>query len=197
MSCEHELIVLSRGGDTRAFTAVIGRYEDRLRRLIRRGSAGISSDIDDIYQDTVLAAFTKLRFFREECELGTWLYRIAANQCLMRRRKKSREIFLLLLDRPHADKESPARQFRDGTPTPEEAATRKELFRKVSGAFAKLPREYRHILTLRDVEGLSGGETANVLKLSRAAMKSRLHRGRRRLRDAFQRPCGESLCEMS
>ncbi|NNN04327.1 MAG: sigma-70 family RNA polymerase sigma factor [Elusimicrobia bacterium] len=192
MTSEHELIALSRGGDPRAFTTLLSRYEDRIRRLIRRASVGISSEIDDIYQDTVLAAYTKLRFFREECELGTWLYRIASNQCLMRRRKKSREIFVLLLDRPHADEDSPARQFRDGEPTPEEAATRNELFRKVTGAFSKLPRKYRLVLTLRDVEGLSGGETANVLKLSRAAMKSRLHRGRLRLRNAFERPSGEN-----
>ena len=76
-----------------------------------------------------------------------------------------------------------------------EAANKKELIEKVSGALAKLPVEYRLVVTLRDVEGLSAEETGKILKLSVPAVKSRLHRGRLFLRDEFERAFGKKGAE--
>lgn len=190
MTTERRLIELSRGGDAAAFTQLIGRYEDRIFRLAKHVCVGLPSDADDVYQETFLTAFKKLKTFRGDSELGTWLYRIASNLCLMRRRRKKSEPFVPLLDRPHEHDDAPPRQFRDWAPTPDEVASKKELIDKVSQALAKLPMEYRLIVTLRDIEGLSGEETARVLKLSLAAVKSRLHRGRMFLRDEFDRAFG-------
>lgn len=187
MQAERELIERSRNGDAEAFSRLIGRYEDRIYRLAKTVCTGLSAEADDVYQDTFLTAFKKLKSFRGDSELGTWLYRIASNLCLMRRRKKSSEPFVPLLDREHDHDGAPAHQFRDWSPTPEEAARKKELVEKVSGALAKLPMDYRLVLTLRDVEGLSAEETAKILKLSIPAVKSRLHRGRLFLRDEFER----------
>jgi RNA polymerase sigma-70 factor (ECF subfamily) len=187
---ERKLIELSRGGDVEAFSRLIGRYEDRIYRLAKTVCTGLSAEADDVYQDTFLTAFKKLKTFRGESELGTWLYRIASNLCLMRRRKRSSEPFVPLLDLPHDHDDASAHQFRDWSPTPEEAANKKELTEKVSGALAKLPMDYRLVLTLRDVEGLSAEETAKILKLSVPAVKSRLHRGRLFLRDEFERAFG-------
>ena len=190
MPLERELIELSRNGDATAFARLIGRYEDRIFRLAKHVCVGLPAEADDVYQETFLTAFKKLRSFRGDSELGTWLYRIASNLCLMRHRKKKGEPFVPLLDRPHDHDDFPAHQFRDWSPTPEEAANKKELLEKVSGALAKLPVEYRLVVTLRDIEGLSTAQTAKILRLSVAAVKSRLHRGRMVLRDEFERAFG-------
>ena len=190
MITERVLIERSRSGDAQAFSRLVGRYEDRIYRLAKHVCVGLPAEADDVYQDTFLTAFKKLKSFRGDSELGTWLYRIASNLCLMRRRKKSSEPFVPLLDRPHDHDDGEAHQFRDWSPTPEEAANKKELIEKVTGALAKLPMDYRLVLTLRDVEGLSTAETAKILKLSAAAVKSRLHRGRLFLRDEFERAFG-------
>ena len=187
MPVERDLIERSRNGDSTAFTRLIGRYEDRIFRLAKHVCAGLPAEADDVYQETFLTAFKKLRSFRGDSDLGTWLYRIASNLCLMRHRKKKSEPFVPLLDRAHDHNDSPAHQFRDWRPTPEEAANKKELMAKVTGALAKLPIDYRLVVTLRDVEGLSAEETAKILKLSVGAVKSRLHRGRLILRDEFER----------
>ncbi len=186
MTSEKELIERSRNGDAGAFTGLIGRYEDRIFRLAKTVCAGLPAEADDVYQETFLTAYKKLGSFRGDSELGTWLYRIASNLCLMKHRKKKSEPFVPLLDRPH-DHDGPAPEFRDWDPTPEEAANKKELVEKVGGALAKLPMDYRLVVTLRDVEGLSAEETAKILKLSVAAVKSRLHRGRLFLRDQFEK----------
>lgn len=187
MDSERELIERSRKGDAEAFSRLIGRYGDRIFRLAKHVCAGLPAEADDVYQETFLTAFKKLGGFRGDSELGTWLYRIASNLCLMRRRRKKSEPFVPLLDRPHEHDETQAHQFRDWTPTPDEAAGKKELVEKVSQALAKLPMDYRLVVTLRDIEGLSGEETADILNLSLPAVKSRLHRGRMFLRDEFER----------
>lgn len=187
---ERRLIKLSASGDPEAFGRLIKRYEDRIFRLAKSVCAGLPSDADDVYQETFLTAFKKLRGFRADSDLGTWLYRIASNLCFMRYRKKSREPFVPLLDQPHDhdhDGAPAGRQYPDGEPTPEEGARKKELVEHVAKALAKLPVEYRLVLTLRDVEGLSAEETSKVLGIGVAAVKSRLHRGRLFLRDEFAR----------
>lgn len=187
MDTERDLIERSRNGDADAFSRLIERYGDRIFRLAKHVCAGMPTEADDVYQETFLTAFKKLRGFRGDSELGTWLYRIASNLCLMRRRRKKSEPFVPLLDRPQEHDETQAHQFRDWTPTPDEAAGKKELVEKVSQALGKLPMDYRLVVTLRDIEGLSGEKTADILNLSLPAVKSRLHRGRMFLRDEFER----------
>jgi len=190
MRAERELIEKSRGGDAAAFGRLVRRYEERIFRLAKHVCAGLSAEAEDVYQETFLTAFQKIRGFRGDADLGTWLYRIASNLCLMRRRKKSREPFVPLLDRPHDHDDAPAHQYRDWSPTPEEASRKKELVAHVTKALAKLPVEYRLAVTLRDVEGLSNEEAAKVLGIGVAAVKSRVHRGRLFLRDEFERTFG-------
>lgn len=179
---EAELIAASRRGDTRAFGQLIRRYEDRIFRLAHSVCAGLPAEAEDVYQETFLTAFRKIRGFRSESGLGTWLYRIASNLCWMRFRRSKREPAVPLLDRP-PDERGRRPQFRDWALTPEEAAKKKELRLAVQRALGQLPVDYRLVLTLRDIEGLSNEESARVLKLSVAAVKSRLHRGRMFLRD--------------
>ncbi|OGS41200.1 MAG: hypothetical protein A2506_00860 [Elusimicrobia bacterium RIFOXYD12_FULL_66_9] len=188
VKAERSLIDRSRQGDGEAFSLLVRRYEDRIFRLAKSVCSGLPSEAEDVYQETFLTAFKKIKGFRQDSDLGTWLYRIASNLCFMRHRKKKSEPFVPLLDRPHDHDDEPGhRQFPDGLPTPEEAARKKELVDHVAKALGKLPMDYRLVLTLRDIEGLSNEETAKILKLSLAAVKSRLHRGRLFLRDEFER----------
>ena len=191
---EKELIARSRAGDAEAFSQLVRRHEDRIYRLARHVCSGMSSEADDVYQETFLTAYRKLALFRGDSELSTWLYRIASNLCLMRRRKKSREPFVAELDRPHShDEESAAtiaQRLPDGGPTPEEAARKKELSGAVTAALARLPVEYRLVVALRDIEELPASEAAKILKISVPALKSRLHRGRMFLRAELQKTLG-------
>lgn len=188
MEAERTLIERSRHGDAEAFSRLIHRYEGRIFSLAKHVCAGLPAEAEDVYQETFLTAFKKIKGFRRKSNLGTWLYRIASNLCLMRRRRKKIEPFVSLLDLPRDhDDESAQRQFPDGLPSPEEAARRRELVEQVAGALGKLPVDYRLVLTLRDVEGLSNEETARILGLGMSAVKSRLHRGRLFLRREFER----------
>ena len=187
VAADQDLVALSQKGDPEAFSRLVARYEDRIFRLAKHVCAGLPAEADDVYQETFLTAFRKIKGFRKDSDLGTWLYRIASNLCFMRYRKKKREPFVPLLDRPHDHDDVPARQYRDWSPTPEEASRKKELVDQVTKALAKLPVEYRLVVTLRDVEGLSNEEAAKILKIGVAAVKSRLHRGRLFLRDEFER----------
>lgn len=181
-----ELVERARGGDAAAFDALVRGHHDKIYRLARHVCAAAPAEADDVYQETFLTAFKKLKSFRGDADLGTWLYRIASNLCLMRYRRRTAEPFVPMLDAPDEEGVRRPADFPDAAPQPEEAARRKELTDAVAAALAELPVDYRLVLTLRDVEGLSAEETARVLKLSVPAVKSRLHRGRLFLRDRFQ-----------
>ena len=184
---ESELIEKSKAGDPEAFAQLIRNYENRIFSLAHHVCAGIPADAEDVYQETFLSAFKNIRGFKSQSNLGTWLYRIAANLCWVRFRKKKREPFVPLLDQRHDHHEQDQFKFKDRALTPEEMSGKKELLEAVSKALADLPVDYRIILTLRDIENLSAEETAKILKLSVPAVKSRLHRGRMYLRDQFDR----------
>jgi RNA polymerase sigma-70 factor (ECF subfamily) len=187
---ERRLIERSRRGDAEAFGQLVRRYEDRIYRLAKSVCAGLPAEAADVYQETFITAYQKLGAFRGDSDLGTWLYRIAANLCFMRHRKKRREPFVPLLDLPHDHEDGARHQFRDWEPTPEEIAGKKELLDQVARALAALPMEYRLAVTLRDIEGLSNEKTARILGLSLAAVKTRVHRGRLFLRDQFEKAFG-------
>lgn len=189
MTGEKELIARSRAGDADAFAQLVRRHEDRIYRLARSVCSSMPAEADDVYQETFLTAFRKLKSFREDSELSTWLYRIASNLCFMRHRRRKREPFVSLLDRPHDHdrEESSALHVADGEPTPEEAAGKKELSAAVAAALSRLPVDYRLVVALRDVEELSAAKAAKILKLSVPALKSRLHRGRLFLRAELQK----------
>ncbi|MDX6767958.1 MAG: sigma-70 family RNA polymerase sigma factor [Elusimicrobiota bacterium] len=180
------LIEKARNGDAAAFDALIRGYQDPIYRMARHVCAAAPGEVDDVFQDTFLTAFKKLKQFRGDADLKTWLYRIASNLCLMRYRKKAARPEVPMLDRPDDDGNLVPADFPETAPAPEEAARRRELTDAVASSLAELPVDYRLVLTLRDVEGLSAEETAKILKLSVPAVKSRLHRGRLFLRDRFQ-----------
>jgi RNA polymerase sigma-70 factor (ECF subfamily) len=187
---EAALVERAKQGDVRAFERLIRGYEDRIYGLAHRVCAGAPAEADDIYQETFLTAFRKIGQFRSRSRLGTWLYRIAANLCWMRLRKRRGEpvVPLLSFPLPHDGAEGGPGEPRvaDWSADPAARAGKRELAEAVAGALGALPVEYRLAVALRDIQGLSNEETAQVLGIGVAAVKSRLHRGRLFLRDRLQ-----------
>lgn len=181
-----ELLTLCKQGDFDAFEQLVGRYEKMVYNLGRR-LLGRTSEAEEILQETFLQAYKALPRFEGETGLSSWLYTIALNQCRMRLRKQGgvvteelNETFMLTGVRAS---QAPAGSL----PDPHDILADKEMSEKVEAAVVELPELYRIVFVLREMEGRSTEETAGLLDISEAAVKSRLHRSRLFLR--------ERLCE--
>lgn len=166
-----------------AFRDLVGVYEHRIYRFASRMCRN-AEDARDVLQDTFLAAFRAIGDFRGEAKFSTWLFRIAANACRkMRRRGKFEPERELSLDEfmPDSDARGVS-ATADPAPDPEAVAMTAEVRRALEAGIADLPPPYRVVLVLRDVEGFSAEEVAEILELSVPAVKSRLHRARLFLR---------------
>jgi len=194
---EGALIAASQSGDPGAQDALVRRYQDRVYGFAMRMCRNVE-DAKDILQETFLGMVRALPDFRGESRFTTWLYRIAANACLKKRRRgvfdpEPEQVISLdaLMPRPDAEGRKP--EIPDWSEDAERALLRGELAREMEAAIDALPREYRIVLLLRDVEGFSAEETAEMLRLSVPAIKSRLHRARVILRQRLgQYLTGES-----
>lgn len=136
---------------------------------------GKPEDAEEVAQDAFLSAYRAYDRFRGESKVTTWLYRITVNAALqrLRREKRARELTRTGLD----DVEIP-----DWSGTPDRSASNSELGDKLRDGIAMLPEDFRTAVVLRDVEGLSNAEAAEVAGVTVASFKSRLHRGRVLLR---------------
>ena len=165
------LLQRSAGGDREAFDQVMRRHYAsvyRLARLLMDGDA----DAEDVLQQTFLAAWKGAARFRAEATVRTWLLVIARHAALRTRQRHAREpIEATSLD-------DLGLQAGWGGPDPEALAMTAERRDLLEAAFERLTPEDREVITLRDLEGLSGEDTAAVLGVSVTAMKSRLHRAR-------------------
>lgn len=182
MTDEQSLIAASKDGDSAALDTLVRVHQDRVYGFAMRMCRNVE-DAKDILQETFLGMVRSLREFREESKFSTWLYRIAANACLKKRRRgvhdptPEQELSLdELMPRPDAEGRKP--EIADWSDDAERALLRGELSGRMEAAIDKLPKEYKIVLVLRDVEGLSAEETAQAVGLSVAAVKSRLHRAR-------------------
>ena len=182
MTDEETLIAASKRGDSTALDALVRAHQDHVYAFAMRMCRNVE-DAKDILQETFLGMVRSVREFREESKFTTWLYRIASNACLKKRRRgvhdpsPDQELSLdELMPRPDSDGRKP--EIADWSEDAEQALLRGELSQRMEAAIDKLPREYKIVLVLRDVEGLSAEETAQAVGLSVAAVKSRLHRAR-------------------
>ena len=182
MTDEQALIAASQGGDAAALEALVRTHQDRVYGFAVRMCRNVE-DAKDILQETFLGVIRSIRDFREESKFSTWLYRIASNACLKKRRRgvhdptPEKELSLdELMPRPDSEGRKP--EIADWSDNAERALLRGELSARMEAAIDKLPKDYRIVLVLRDVEGLSAEETAQAVGLSVPAVKSRLHRAR-------------------
>ena len=174
------LVDAARRRDPEAFEVLVTRYGQRILRIAQRITRN-REDAEDVSQDSFARAFLHLDTFRGESCFSTWLTRIAINQSLMKlRARRGRE---LSLDLHATAEEAPlCAELTDDAPTPEQRYAQEELHHILALAIGELPMHFREILHLREIEERSTGETAGILGLSIADVKSRGHRGRQKLR---------------
>lgn len=144
---------------------------------------GHHEDAEEVAQDALFKVFEKLDQLREPERIRPWVFRIARNACLMKRRKSvfapERELSLEeLMPQAGEDGGQWKLEIADWSSLPEDQALRAELQRVVREAIQALPEIYKTVLLLRDIEGLSTAETAEVLGVSEEVVKTRLHRAR-------------------
>ncbi|MDF0674115.1 MAG: sigma-70 family RNA polymerase sigma factor [Nitrospira sp.] len=157
-------------------------YKDHVDLMYRFAHrlCGEPESAKDLVQETFLNAYRGLGRFRGDAQISTWLYTIASRACLrMRRRRKGAPERELSLDEfiPTSDGEFRLQIPIDGL-SPEEALQNKQLRQALDGAINQLPKKYKMVLVLRDMEGLSAKEVGSVMGLNERAVKSRLHRAR-------------------
>ena len=167
------LLDAARTGDARALDALLERHEARIYRFGMR-MCGDPEDAKDVLQETMLAVARTVGGFRGDASFTSWLFAIARSFCLKKRRKRA----LTGASSLETDAAREAGALADRAPSPEEAASLREVAGAVDAAIAALEPGYREVLLLRDVEGLSASEVAHALGLSVQAVKTRLHRAR-------------------
>ena len=173
-SREQQLVSAARDGDMDAFEALVHLYEKRVFALTLR-MCGNPEDAAEAAQEAFLAAWQGLAFFRGEASFSTWLYRLTSNACIDFLRREKRRRGTLSLD----DEEwELASQLPDPAPTPQKALEQRELRQALEAGLAQLSDEHRQVLILRELNGLSYEEIAQVLSLSPGTVKSRIARAR-------------------
>lgn len=174
-----ELIDRWREGDADAFSQLVRRHERRVFGLLMR-MLGNREEAEDAAQDTFLNLHRHGHRFRREARFSTFLYRVAVNAALNRRRSLGRR-------RAHMEALIRRQSVGDARPQqprgPEDATAGDQLRRRIHAEILRLPPALRAPIILYDLEGLSYGEIAEVLEVAEGTVKSRIHRGRRALRE--------------
>ncbi|MEO0084792.1 MAG: sigma-70 family RNA polymerase sigma factor [candidate division WOR-3 bacterium] len=184
-----ELVKRAQNGNIEAFEELVRRYEQKVYNIAYR-MLGNEEDAKDALQETFLRVFRFLKKFKAESSFYTWLYRITTNVCLTRlQNKQSRENKTESLDEPVVaeDEDEVIKEIPDYKLSPEQLYERTRMQKLIQSAIDELPSDYRSVIILRDLQGLSNKEVSQALKLSVSAVKSRLHRGRVFLRNRLSK----------
>lgn len=179
---DRELAAQAATGDHAAFAALVDRHQASVYRLARL-LVHSQEDAEDLLQQTFLSAWRSLGTYRGEASVRTWLLTITRHAAYTRRTREAR----LPIDDVRVDDIEDLGLTAGWGRDPEQLAVRAEQQDVLRAAFSRLSHEEREVLTLRDLEGLSGDDTAALLGVSTAAMKSRLHRARLALAAEVQR----------
>lgn len=175
LDVDQEIVAQFRSGDRDAFAKLVQKYQSRVLTLATR-ILDNRSEAEDVAQDIFVKVFQSLHEFRGASRFSTWLYRITVNHCLNYIRRRTRQQQTLVAAEPEEwMQESP-------TSNPHRTLEQKERWALVQAKLQVLSPEYRTILLLRDFEGLSYEEIADVLQLESGTVKSRLHRARTELK---------------
>jgi RNA polymerase sigma-70 factor (ECF subfamily) len=179
---EEMLIRRVRNGEHECFYELMRPYE---RRVYAAAYAILhnEADAEDAAQEAILKAFANIRQFRGEARFSTWLIHITVNEARMRRRRARPHLMQPIAEVPDDEGNYTPQDFADWREIPSEALERKEVREKLAEALASLGQMYREVFVLRDIQHLSIDETAKLLGISTASVKTRLLRARLMLRD--------------
>jgi RNA polymerase sigma-70 factor (ECF subfamily) len=167
---------------------VFREYAPRIYNLARR-MLGNDADAEDVTQDVLLQVVRKLDTFRGDSQIATWLHRVTVNAALAHRQKRAnrqkREGGEVTDDLDQVGPTWSGAAVKRWNVSPDEPVLAAEQAELIDKAIGQLPEPFRDVYVLADVEGLPNAEIAEILGLSVAAVKSRLHRARLRMRDAL------------
>lgn len=172
-----EILKKFKKGETLAFGELVLKYQDRIYNLCRH-MLGNAHEAEDAAQDTFLKAYQKLKDFKPEASLYTWLYRIAVNTCLDYKKKPFFESFLRKSDEREEFVEEPSSDW----PSPEKLYESKQLGIALHKSLGKLSLKLRTVIILKEIEGLSYEEISEILDVSVGTVKSRISRAREELK---------------
>jgi RNA polymerase sigma-70 factor, ECF subfamily len=185
---ESSLIEAARRGDRAALSRLLESHQQRVFGFGVK-MCGDVEDAKEIAQETLLTLVRNMRDFRGEASISTWLYTVARSFCIKRRRRtKGAPAHHETLDNAMLETTPDAAP----APTPEQMLLGREARETVAAALDKLDPDWREVIVLRDIEGLSANEVAEVTGVSVAAVKSRLHRARVALRENLVALVGEA-----
>ncbi|MBI4179735.1 sigma-70 family RNA polymerase sigma factor [bacterium] len=176
MDEEQAWIERAKRGDEAAFAELVRRHQTRTYRICR-AMLGDDREADEAAQDVFVRLYERLATFRGDSRLSTWLYRVTLNLCAdrLRRRKWSWWIGLDGLNLAGRAQDQPDRQAED-----------RDEVRRLSQAMERLPREFRDVLALRELEGRPYAEIAEILGISIGTVESRLYRAKEKMRNELE-----------
>jgi RNA polymerase sigma-70 factor (ECF subfamily) len=187
ISSDAALVERLRAGDDTAVADLAARYGSKIYQLSFRYMKN-REDAEEVAQDVLLKVFRKIKAFRGDAALSSWIYRITFNTAMSRLRtlrfSRPAEVPERLATRADGDDQTQRRaDVVDWTMVPDESYLRLQLRKKLQRALSTLPAIYRTPIVLRDIHGLSTEEASAALKVKSQTLKSRLHRGRLALRE--------------
>src|SRR5947208_3891021 len=171
---DEEIVRRVLAGEPVLFEILMRRHNQRIYRAIR-SILRDDSETEDVMQEAYVRAYEHLAQFEGRAQFSTWLTRIAVHEAL--RRSAARGKFDPLEWEDHEGEEAKMSPFESDSPTPEASASRGELGGLLEDAILALPPIYRAVIMLRDIEEMNTAETAEVLSVTEANVKIRLHRG--------------------
>ena len=177
MTDEQKWVAAAREGDQGAFEELVRLYEKRVLALTQRMCKN-PEDAAEAAQEAFFAAWRGLENFRGDSSFSTWLYRLASNACVDLLRREGRRQAAASLDAEDLTLDMPA-----SLPSPQEEAERRELREQIEKGLQTLPPEYRAVLVLRELHQLHYEEIGQVLGVDVGTVKSRISRGRKKLRN--------------
>lgn len=181
-----------RAGDRAEFARLVDAYSAPIYRLGMK-MLGNPQDAEDVLQNTFLNALTHLADFEGRSSVSTWLYRIASNEALMLMRRKKNTVNLDDFQPEDAEETPLPEVFVDWSALPENELLSGEAKHALDAAVKKLPESLRMVFFLRDIEGISIKDTAEILNLTETNVKTRLLRARMFLREQLSVYYGERL----
>src|SRR5713226_6854609 len=180
------LVQAAKKGDLEAFSELVTRYDRNIFRIAQHITHN-QEDAQNVVQEAFLKAYTNLAQFQGNSKFYTWLVRIAVNEALMKLRRRRADKTVSIDEDVETEDGSMPREVADWSPNPEQLYGQSELGDILKKTIQGLPPGFRTVFVLRDVEGLSTEETAEMLDLSVPAVKSRLLRARLQLRERLAR----------
>jgi RNA polymerase sigma-70 factor (ECF subfamily) len=179
------LVAAAESGRNQAFEVLVGRYHERILRVVLRFTRN-RADAEDVVQQSFQKAFVQLRQFHGDSSFSTWMTRIAINEALMWLRRKRARPEVAIEGLSPLDESALPLEFPDHRPSPEESCLQRVRERILFAAINDLTPGIRTAIQLRELDELSTEETARRMGLSTGAVKARVFHGRRRLRASLK-----------